>query len=50
MSIKPDDKTLVYNIALIQQKAADLVDSLPPADRTVHDIDMVEEYAKQSIE
>ena len=39
LHIHPADKAIVYNIAMIQQKSAELLFSLPPAKRTLADLE-----------
>ena len=39
LHIQPVDKAVVYNIAMIQQKSAELLFSLPPAKRTLADLE-----------
>lgn len=39
LHIQPADKAVIYNIAMIQQKSAELLFSLPPAKRTLADLE-----------
>ncbi|KAF8472978.1 RNA polymerase II-associated protein [Russula ochroleuca] len=39
LHIQPVDKAVIYNIAMIQQKSAELLFSLPPAKRTLADLE-----------
>ena len=39
LHIQPADKAVVYNIAMIQQKSAELLFSLPPAKRSLADLE-----------
>lgn len=38
LHLQPNDKAVLYNIAMIQQKAAELLFSIPPAKRTLEDL------------
>ena len=39
LHIQPADKAVIYNIAMIQQKSAELLFSLPPAKRTLAELE-----------
>ncbi|KAJ4488867.1 RNA polymerase II-associated protein [Lentinula edodes] len=46
--IQPNDKAILYNIAMIQQKSAEMLFSLPPAKRTLKDLQRVIEMAQHA--
>ena len=39
MHLTPSDKAILYNIAMIQQKAAEMLFALPPAKRTLAELE-----------
>ena len=45
MHLHPFDKAVLYNIAMIQQKAAELLISVPPAKRSLKDLQKAIEQA-----
>ncbi|KAJ7582968.1 RNA polymerase II-associated protein [Mycena floridula] len=45
LHVQPNDKAVVYNIAMIQQKSAEMLFLLPPAKRTLKDLQNVIERA-----
>ena len=45
MHLHPFDKAILYNIAMIQQKAAELLMSVPPAKRSLKDLQKAIEQA-----
>ncbi|KAF5374557.1 hypothetical protein D9757_010165 [Collybiopsis confluens] len=49
LHIQPNDKAIVYNIAMIQQKSAEMLFSLPPAKRTLKDLERVIEMAQHAL-
>jgi len=46
-ALEPEDKATTYNIAVIQQKAAELLFNIPPAKRSVAELEEAIEQAKQ---
>ncbi|KAJ4490912.1 RNA polymerase II-associated protein [Lentinula aciculospora] len=48
LHIQPNDKAIMYNIAMIQQKSAEMLFSLPPAKRTLKDLQRVIEMAQHA--
>ena len=48
--LKPTDKAIQYNIAMIQQKSAEIVLGLDPSNRSLVEVEQVIEQAKQSTE
>ncbi|KAF9449178.1 RNA polymerase II-associated protein [Macrolepiota fuliginosa MF-IS2] len=46
--IQPGDKAIVYNIAMIQQKSAEMLFALPPAKRTLSDLQQVIDQASHA--
>ena len=45
LHLHPFDKAITYNIAMIQQKAAELLISVPPAKRSLKDLQRAIEQA-----
>jgi RNA polymerase-associated protein CTR9 len=45
LNIQPWDKAIVYNIAMIQQKSAEMLFTISPAKRTLKDLERVIEQA-----
>ncbi|TFK44271.1 RNA polymerase II-associated protein [Crucibulum laeve] len=48
LHIQPNDKAIVYNIAMIQQKAAEMLNAVPPAKRTLKDLQRVLDQASHA--
>ncbi|KAJ3802188.1 RNA polymerase II-associated protein [Lentinula aff. detonsa] len=48
LHIQPNDKAILYNIAMIQQKSAEMLFSLPPAKRTLKDLQRVIDMAQHA--
>jgi RNA polymerase-associated protein CTR9 len=48
MQVKPQDKTGLYNIAMIQQKAAEIILGLEPDRRSIDEVQQVIGQAKSS--
>ncbi|WVN89020.1 uncharacterized protein L203_104236 [Cryptococcus depauperatus CBS 7841] len=48
MHIQPSDRAILYNIAMIQQKAAEMLFSLEPSKRTLEELQQGLEQAKQA--
>lgn len=48
--VKPHDKTTLYNIAMIQQKGAEIVLNLEPDQRSLHEVQQVFGQAKSANE
>ncbi|KAG6899837.1 hypothetical protein C0993_006355 [Termitomyces sp. T159_Od127] len=46
--IQPNDKAIVYNIAMIQQKSAEMLFAISPAKRTLKDLQKVIDQAAQA--
>ncbi|KAG6897532.1 hypothetical protein C0992_000517 [Termitomyces sp. T32_za158] len=46
--IQPNDKAIVYNIAMIQQKSAEMLFAISPAKRTLKDLQRVIDQAAQA--
>ncbi|KAJ8515561.1 hypothetical protein ONZ45_g7046 [Pleurotus djamor] len=45
LHLQPNDKSTLYNIAMIQQKSAEMLFALPPAKRTLKDLQRAIDYA-----
>jgi hypothetical protein len=45
LRLHPNDKAVLYNIAMIQQKAAELLFSIPPSKRSLEDLKHAVEQA-----
>lgn len=45
LHLRPNDKAVLYNVAMIQQKAAELMISVPPAKRSLKDLQKAVEQA-----
>ncbi len=45
LHLHPNDKATLYNIAMIQQKAAELMMAVPPAKRSLKDLQRAVEQA-----
>lgn len=43
--VQPSDKVALYNIAMIQQKAAEMLFTIPPVKRTLKDLQRVIDQA-----
>ncbi|KAI0044199.1 RNA polymerase II-associated protein [Auriscalpium vulgare] len=48
LHIQPNDKAVLYNIAMIQQKAAEMMFALPSAKRTLKDLQRAIEHASHA--
>ena len=48
MHLQPADRAILYNIAMIQQKAAEMLFALEPAKRTLHELDVALKQAQQA--
>ncbi|KAJ3844010.1 RNA polymerase II-associated protein [Lentinula raphanica] len=48
LHIQPNDKAILYNIAMIQQKSAEMLFQLPPAKRTLKDLQRVIDMAQHA--
>jgi RNA polymerase-associated protein CTR9 len=46
--LKPADKAILHNIAMIQQKAAEIVLGLDPSKRLLQEVEQVIEQAESS--
>ncbi|VDB88728.1 unnamed protein product [Peniophora sp. CBMAI 1063] len=50
LALTPGDKVILYNIAMVQQKAAEMLFSLPPAKRTLQELeDAIEKAGKAQV-
>lgn len=49
MHIQPSDRAILYNIAMIQQKSAELLFSLEPAKRTTEELQVAIGQAQQAV-
>ncbi|KIK69347.1 hypothetical protein GYMLUDRAFT_214453 [Collybiopsis luxurians FD-317 M1] len=49
LHIQPNDKAILYNIAMIEQKSAEMLFSIPPAKRTLKDLERVIEMAQHAL-
>jgi RNA polymerase-associated protein CTR9 len=45
LHIQPNDKAVIYNIAMIQQKSAEMLFATPPSKRTLRDLQTVIDQA-----
>lgn len=48
MHLQPSDRAILYNIAMIQQKAAEMLLALEPAKRTLDELQMALLQAQQA--
>lgn len=48
MHLQPSDRAILFNIAMIQQKAAEMLFALEPAKRTSEELKMGLEQAQQA--
>jgi len=48
LHLQPGDKAIVYNIAMIQQKSAEMLFALPPNKRSLSDLQRVIEQASHA--
>ena len=48
LHLQPGDKAIMYNIAMIQQKSAEMLFALPPAKRSLSDLQRVIEQASHA--
>jgi len=48
LHLQPGDKAITYNIAMIQQKSAEMLFALPPAKRSLSDLQRVIEQASHA--
>lgn len=48
LHLQPHGKDILYNIAMIQQKAAEMLLSIPPAKRSLKDLQRAIEQAQQA--
>jgi RNA polymerase-associated protein CTR9 len=48
MHIQPSDRAILYNIAMIQQKAAEMLLALEPSKRTLDELKAALEQAQQA--
>ena len=48
MHIQPSDRAILYNIAMIQQKAAEMLFALEPAKRTLDELRIALKQAQQA--
>jgi len=49
MHIQPSDRAILYNIAMIQQKSAELLFSLEPSKRTTEELKVAIDHAQQAV-
>jgi len=49
MHIQPSDRAILYNIAMIQQKSAELLFSLEPSKRTSEELKVAIDHAQQAV-
>ncbi len=49
MRLRPADQTILYNIAMIEQKAAELLFGLSPAERTLTELNQAIGLAEHSV-
>ena len=50
LELTPGDKTTLYNIAMVQQKATEMLFGLPPAKRTLQELeDAIEKAGKAQV-
>jgi RNA polymerase-associated protein CTR9 len=49
MHIQPSDRAILYNIAMIQQKSAELLFSLEPPKRTSEEVQVAIGQAQQAV-
>lgn len=49
MHIQPSDRAILYNIAMIQQKSAELLFSLEPSKRTTEELQVAVKHAQQAV-
>jgi RNA polymerase-associated protein CTR9 len=49
MHIQPSDRAILYNIAMIQQKSAELLFSLEPSKRTTEELKVAINHAQQAV-
>ena len=45
LHLHPHDKAITYNIAMIEQKSAELLIALPPAKRTLKELELAKQRA-----
>jgi RNA polymerase-associated protein CTR9 len=50
LEIKPEDTIILHNIAMIQQKSAEIVLGLDPSKRSLQEVEQVIEQAQKSTE
>lgn len=48
MHLQPSDRAILYNIAMIQQKAAEMLLGLEPAKRTLDELHVAVKQAQQA--
>jgi RNA polymerase-associated protein CTR9 len=48
MHLQPSDRAILYNIAMIQQKAAEMLFALEPAKRTLDELQVALKQAQQA--